>query len=367
MLADFIEANTDQLIERWKADVITRLELDLDESRLVDDLPAFLEDVIVTLRSPSGKRPEMDGAALHGRQRVTQGMDIACLSEEMSIVEESIVGLARDQGLEPPNAEIQQLMKVVGRGTALAVRSYFDLREKQRADEVAQHFAFIAHQIRTPLNSAALIADILAMVPDAQREGHIARLRRSLTRLSKLVDDSLIDAQLRSGPDLDLHFVSAANLVEDAYNEVSFHADEREVVIERDIEPFHWEVDPTLMASALTNLFSTAIKFSCRAGRIRVQARLRNERVLFTVEDQCGGLPEDFQVFQPVKKKEYRTGFGLGLSLVKQVIEAHQGTIDVHNNHVEGCSFMLDLPRVHLRETLQAVPSTDIPERPAHR
>lgn len=345
MLADFIDANADGLIERWKSDVVERLGLTLDESELVDDLPAFLDDLTASLRSPSENGSEMEGAEVHGRQRVELGMDIACLTEEMLIVEESIVGLARDQGVEPPSAEVQQLIGVVRRGTALAVGSYFELWDKRRADEVADHFGFIAHQIRNPLNSAALIAEILAMVPEAQREGHIARLRRSLTRLSKLVDDSLVDARLRGGPDLNLQSVTVANLVEEAYNEVSFHAEEREVLIERDIEAFEWEVDPKLMASALTNLFSTAIKFSCRAGRIRVQVRLQNERVLFTVEDQCGGLPEDFQLFQPVKKKEYRTGFGLGLSLVKQVTEAHHGTIDVHNNPGEGCTFVLDIPR----------------------
>lgn len=345
MLADFIEANTDELVEHWKTDVAEQLSLELDESQLIDDLPAFLEELMATLRSPSGEWPEMNEAKLHGRQRVKLGMDIACLTEEMLIVEETIVGLARDKGLEPSSAEIQQLTRVVRRGTALAVRSYFELWDKQRSDEVANHFGFIAHQIRNPLNSAALIAEILTIVPEDQREGHLARLRRSLSRLSKLVDDSLIDARLRGGPNLDLQFVTASSLVEEVYNEVSFHAEERDVIIERDIEPFEWEVDSKLMASALTNLFSTAIKFSCRAGRIRVQVRVRNGRVLFLVEDQCGGVPEDFQLFQPVKKKEHRSGFGLGLSLVKQVIEAHHGTIDVHNNPGEGCSFMLDVPR----------------------
>jgi signal transduction histidine kinase len=345
MLADFIEANADELIDRWKADVVDRLGLHLDESQLVDDLPMVIEDLTTALRSPSGRWRKMEGAELHGRHGVQVDMDIACLTEEMSMLDESIIRLARDKGIHPPSAEIQQLIRVMGRGTALAVQAYFQLREKQRADEVAQHFAFIAHQIRTPLNSATLIAEILAIAPEDQREGHIARLRRSLTRLSKLVDDSLIDARLRGEPELHLQVLPVMNLVEEAYSEVSFHAEEREIVVERDIEPIEWEVDSKLMTSALTNLFSTAVKFSCRAGHIRVHVEQSDGRVLFTVEDKCGSLPEDFQLFQPVKKKEYRTGFGLGLSLVKQVIEAHNGTIDVHNNPGEGCTFVLDIPR----------------------
>ncbi|MGQ9424377.1 sensor histidine kinase [Gilvimarinus sp. F26214L] len=345
ILADLIEQNPDKLIARWKRTVAEQLGSELDELQLVDDLPPFLECLVTTLRSPAGEWPACDWAQIHGRQRMQVGLDIAGLTEEMSLLQESVLGLAREQGVDPSSADIQQLMRVMGRGTALAVRSYFELWERKYTDEVAQHFAFVAHQIRNPLNSATLIAEILGMVPEEQREGQIARLRRSLTRLSKLVDDSLIDARLRGTPELDLQRVTVAELVEEAYNEVAFQADEREVIVERNVEPMEWEVDPKLMLSAMTNLFSTALKFSCRGGRIRVQAQQCNDEALFTVEDQCGGLPEDFQLFEPVRKKEYRTGFGLGLSLVKQVVEAHHGTIDVHNNPGEGCSFLLNVPR----------------------
>jgi signal transduction histidine kinase len=70
--------------------------------------------------------------------------------------------------------------------------------------------------------------------------------------------------------------------------------------------------------------------------------------VLFEVFDGCGGLPEDLpqKLFQPfVQVGEDRSGFGLGLVIVKQAVEAHGGAVRVVNDPPQGCCFVVELPR----------------------
>jgi signal transduction histidine kinase len=345
-VADFVEEKAEKIVERWKALVLEQLGRTRDESELIDYLPVLLRDLVAALRSPSGEWRELEGAETHARHRVEAGVDIAEMTLEMSILEETIIELAQDQQAGLSNAELRQLIRTMGQAKALAVRCYARLQEKNRADEMSQHLAFIAHQIRNPLSSAALITEILAMVPEGQRDSHIARLRRAISRLSKLVDDFVIDVRLHGGQSLSLQSISAEALVDKACEDVSPYASEREISIVKDMEPLDWEVDPELMTSALTNLLSIAIKFSCRGDAVRVEARSSDEHVRLEIEDPCGRLPDDLQerLFQPVQKREHRTGFGLGLSLVKQVVEAHHGTIDMVNGESEGFAFVLDLP-----------------------
>jgi signal transduction histidine kinase len=90
-----------------------------------------------------------------------------------------------------------------------------------------------------------------------------------------------------------------------------------------------------------------AIKFSLEGGRVTLRARALEDRVLFEVEDSCAGMPDDLlpKLFQPfVQENADRSGFGLGLSIVKRAVEAHHGSVRVVNRTNEGCTFVLDLP-----------------------
>jgi len=99
--------------------------------------------------------------------------------------------------------------------------------------------------------------------------------------------------------------------------------------------------------SAITNLVRNAIKFSVEGGRVDFRARALEDRVLFEVEDSCRGMPEELppKLFQPfVQQNADRSGFGLGLLIVKRAIEAHHGSVRVVNRPNEGCTFVLDVP-----------------------
>lgn len=346
-LADFIAANKNEIIERWREHVTSRLSLQLEKSELRNDLPDFLDEVADILRGEEEDWRQIESAESHGRQRVRLGVDVGSLVEEMTMVSEAIAELANRQGQEFPGNELLRMTSAIGRGAAASVRAYAGMRDKQLADQAAQHFSFIAHEIRNPLHSAQLAAQLLTAAPRSDRKKSLERLDRALSQLSDLVDDSLIEARLFGEPRLEVRKMDSAKLVEDICYDLAGQIDDRDLRVETKVDEFQFDADPALMHSALANLVSNAAKFSRRGGTIVISARQDNDRAKFTVEDRCGGIPEDFmpRLFEPFRQAESRKGgSGLGLMIVKQAVEAHQGEVHVHNVAGKGCCFTLDLP-----------------------
>jgi signal transduction histidine kinase len=105
--------------------------------------------------------------------------------------------------------------------------------------------------------------------------------------------------------------------------------------------------DPQLLTSALTNLLQNAIKFTHEGGHVVVRGHREGAQALIEVEDQCGGLRDGQieEMFAPfVQQSANRTGLGLGLWLVQQVMNAHEGSVGAHNIPGQGCVFTLTLP-----------------------
>ena len=347
-LADFIAANTDLLIERWQAYARERLELELDHSALLDHLPHFVDDLIEALRSDKGTWPHVESAKGHGRQRLEVGVDVGSLTREMTLVGETIAEFAEERGEDFSSRDLLRMTSIIGEGAAASVSAYAALRDRQLAEQAAQHFSFIAHEIRNPLHSARLAAQVLASVPESDREQHWQRLDRALAQLEQLVDDSLIEARLYGDTRLHVQSVRSVELVEQAHEDLGGQVAEKALILEHAVEDFTLEADRTLLGSALVNLMRNAVKFTCKGGRIVVTARHTNGTAVFAVRDECGGIPENFmpKLFKPfVQARSEKGGSGLGLLIVKQAVEAHGGTVTVENEPGSGCCFKIELPR----------------------
>jgi signal transduction histidine kinase len=109
------------------------------------------------------------------------------------------------------------------------------------------------------------------------------------------------------------------------------------------------EVDRHLIASALANLVQNGIKFTPPKGSVTVSVRLKGDRVLIEVSDECGGLPAGkadslFRAY--VQTHRDRSGLGLGLALARQSVEANGGLLRVQDIPGTGCVFTVDLPSV---------------------
>ncbi|HEX2139639.1 MAG TPA: HAMP domain-containing sensor histidine kinase [Woeseiaceae bacterium] len=347
-LADFIAAHKDQVIERWQEHAPERLHLMLDRSALLDHLPHFIDDVIEALRSKAGGWPHIESAEGHGRQRLEVGVDAGSLIREMHLVGETVADLAKEKGEDFAVDDLLRMTYIIGLGAAASVSAYAALRDKQLADQAAQHFSFIAHEIRNPLHSARLAAQVLARVPEAERVPHLERLDRALAQLEELVDDSLIEARLFGEPRLNVECLRSIELVESAHDDLAGQIADKGLLLSNRVEDFTLEADRTLLGSALINLMRNAVKFTRNGGRIAVTAKHTDSRAVFTVRDECGGIPEDFmpKLFKPfVQADSGKGGSGLGLMIVKQAVEAHGGTIDVENEPGKSCCFTVELPR----------------------
>jgi signal transduction histidine kinase len=109
------------------------------------------------------------------------------------------------------------------------------------------------------------------------------------------------------------------------------------------------EADPQLLASAVMNLVHNAFKNTPSVGRVTLRARAEHGRLLIETEDACGGIPPGkgdlFQKFGDRRGSD-RSGLGLGLSIARKAVRAHEGEISVRNMPGKGCVFIVDLPLV---------------------
>ena len=109
------------------------------------------------------------------------------------------------------------------------------------------------------------------------------------------------------------------------------------------------EVDPEKMKQAIGNLLSNAIKYSTDSKKIFLRLFKNPEHVCIEVEDQGMGIPEDklsriFEQFYRIEQKESISGTGLGLTVVKEIIEAHHGSISVTSEIGKGSRFTVIIP-----------------------
>jgi signal transduction histidine kinase len=346
-LASYIEANKDRLIEQWKVNAVERLAIRLEHSTLLNDLPLFIDELVEALRTDPAEWVAFEGAKTHGQQRMRLGIDIGGLTEEMALVGETVIELACRDGEQFAGDQIVFLMRAVGRGAAISVNAYAAMRDRELADQAAQHFSFIAHEIRNPLHNIRLAITILESCTAETRAALRTRLDRWFDQLARLIDDSLVQARLYGEPNLQPQRIGVRELIDLALEDVETQAMQRGLAVSVEVEPFELDADRKLIVSALTNLLRNAVKFTCDGGRIVVRVRACEERAHFEVEDECCGIPEELlgRLFQPfVQATNSRSGTGLGLMIVKQAAEAHGGSVRVVNRPGDGCLFVMDLP-----------------------
>jgi signal transduction histidine kinase len=345
LLRDHRESVSRRWLERVRAQLPSEHALDEDEIR--DSLALFLDELIAALEAQEPLRDSGEAIAQsHGAQRHLLQRDITDVVREYGLLVEAVIDECRARGAGPfPLEDYGRLVGIVSRGAAQAVREFASLNALELRRQAWEHFAFLAHEVRSPLQTARMALNLLRSGASPERATDV--LERSLAQLSETLDQALIDARLRgigAGASLQLESVDVASILREALDESGPDADARNISLAIDAPgDLHVQADARLLRSAFGNLVRNAVKFTRSGGSVKVRARPR----LVEIEDACGGLREgdEEKIFEAFRQSsEDRSGFGLGLAIAREGIEAHGGSIAVRNVPGHGCVFTVTLP-----------------------
>ena len=254
-----------------------------------------------------------------------------------------------------------QMFGVVRDVTDEVSRASFQL-EKEAAERAArartEFLSRLSHELRTPLNAILGLAQVIEMDPGEPLQPRQAqRIRMMLEsgwHLLHLVDDVLDITAIDSG----VVSVNTAPTELRGIVDVSLGLIEPErqsfgIVVRNEV-PEHLEpvlADPRRLQQVLMNLFSNACKYNRRGGTLTIGVRDQGHRVCLDIDDEGAGLRPDeiaelFQPFKRLAKASDIPGTGLGLTVVKMLIEQMDGSVEVASEPGRGTRFTVCLPRV---------------------
>ena len=235
-----------------------------------------------------------------------------------------------------------------------------------------QFLAVVSHELRTPLNSILGWADMLrrGMLDDTRRDRAHQTIYDSARQQAQLIDDLLDVSRIMSGKlRLARALVDFEEMVRGAIQIVQPAADARRVQIRLLAEQPPGQVfgDAARLQQIVLNLVSNAIKFSHDGGIIDVQLRTGQSTVELTVSDSGQGIAPDFlkSVFEPFLQGDGSStrlhgGLGLGLSIVRHLVDAHGGTVSAHSaGEGRGATFVVKLPTAAMTSPLAREPIED--------
>jgi signal transduction histidine kinase len=351
-----------------------------DEAYVVD--PAG--DVVAAAGSPAGAVPGLNPTGEHGHfQR--DGVDHVYATAPVAGTDLRVVLLKPESALLAPITGLGQWLIwvlfvgfTVMVGVALVLMSRLARRarelsdandtlavrntEVERADRAKTDFlATMSHELRTPLNGIIGFAELMhdgrvGAVSDRHRE-YLGDILTSGHHLRRLIDDALDLSKVEAGMlDIRPEPVDVGQLVSEVSEALRSLAVSKDLALAIEIEP-HLDgvvTDPGHLKQVLYNFLSNALKFTDRGGHVTVRA-LADAPGMFRVavtDDGPGVAPENlgrlWSAFQQLEGRRY-DGTGLGLALVKRIVEAQGGTIGVQTTFGVGSTFYAVLPRTALR------------------
>ena len=240
-----------------------------------------------------------------------------------------------------------------------------EIGERRRAEEALraanqnkdEFLAMLAHELRNPLAPIRNAVDLMKMKqledPQLQRSRDI--IERQLALLTRLVDDLLDVSRITRGKiTLNRELVTLGDLVARAVETLTPTIEARRHTLEVQVSDANLQVygDAMRLTQALGNVLSNAAKYTDDGGRITLAARRRGRNVEIAVRDNGIGiapevLPRIFELFTQVDQRSERaqSGLGIGLALVRRILELHGGTVSARSDGAGcGSEFVLQLP-----------------------
>lgn len=250
----------------------------------------------------------------------------------------------------------------------LEVRSYSELRlisesfnqmidVIQQQDEARRNFASnVSHELKTPLASMKVLSDSLLSqegMPEELYREFLVDITDEIERMTNIINDLLLMVKLdKNSAQMQISNISINDLIEQLLKRLRPIAAERNIeLVYESYRPIMADVDEVKLSIALNNLIENAIKYNYDDGWVRVTLNADHKFFYIKIEDSGVGIPEDvqdkiFERFFRVDTARSRDtgGTGLGLSLTRNTILLHRGSIKLYSKEKEGSTFTVRIP-----------------------
>ena len=259
---------------------------------------------------------------------------------------------------------LQSVTLVSAVSSALRARKrQYEMREIDRRKD--EFLAMLAHELRNPLAPISAASDLLRLVElDRPRIQHTSEIiSRQVSHMSGLIDDLLDVSRVSRGlVTLEESLLDARQIVDNAMEQVRPLIDSRRhrLTVQFPPEAAFIRGDRKRLIQVITNLLNNAAKYSPEGSDITLKMDVDEENVVFNVIDDGIGMAQKvidhvFELFTQAERTSDRSqgGLGIGLALVKSLVEMHHGSVAAHSAGIgKGSRFIVVLPRVSKLDTL---------------
>jgi signal transduction histidine kinase len=253
------------------------------------------------------------------------------------------------------NERSYQAMAVLVEGVG-QVMVLHDITPFKELDNMKNQFvASVSHDLKTPLAIIRGYTDMLEMTQNINEKGltYMERINQAIDNMRELIDNLLDLAKIESGLKLKLAPVTLADLVMEVQDDLLFRAKDKGLKFHNNLTHHTPMVtaDPARLRQILQNLVGNAVKYTLEAGTVTVEAIPEGDYLRINIKDQGIGIaPEDlkrlFKRFERIRTEKTKDieGTGLGLTIVKLLVEAHGGQVGVESEVGVGSTFWFSLP-----------------------
>ncbi|ATB29555.1 hybrid sensor histidine kinase/response regulator [Melittangium boletus] len=386
-LATLLDTQREEVLRRWNEALRGRTAPPGD---LTPPIP--LPELLTALVLAMSERHTPDEHRPLAPPWLQEEVGLDSLVEAYDALGEVVSELLRESSVSPSPADLRVLTRFITTGISQALsagasqaRRMRDERERERllASEKAsrqeaeeanrlkdEFLVTVSHELRTPLTAMLGWVQVLrnGNIPPEKRERALETIERNARAQGQLIEDLLDVSRIMSGKlKLAVEPVEVSAVVEQALESVRPAADAKGLRLQTALDSTSSVMgDAHRLQQVVWNLLSNAVKFTPKGGRVQVFIERRDSSVEITVADTGPGISPDFlpHIFERFRQAEGTLtrragGLGLGLSIVKQLVEMHGGTVNAFSAGVgKGTTMTVRLPlSVALRREVDVPPS----------
>jgi signal transduction histidine kinase len=379
-VADYLENHKQEILRRWRRAAKQESKeskrlAKLDDQELLDHIPAITDAMIAVWRGKDSSQVSAD-CARHGHQRRLDGYTVIDVMWELTIFRRVFLTVLRDA-----SKGVEESVKVAGQETILdlldlctrcSVERFLEETEQERDEATAKatnlevqrerFLGMLSHELRNQIQPILFALRRLHDTKPSDQQLRALQMIERQTRQQSFLIDELFDLNSIRFSKVQLRptSVDLSDCVRHGVEANLSEMNAKALNVEMDFpeEPVYARVDRERMCQVATNLMSNAVKFTPNGGTIVWRVFEEPDAAVMSVRDTGAGIKKEdlahiFEMFYQgeVASSPRKSGLGIGLTVVQNLVEMHGGTIEVHvDGESTGAEFVVRMPRAQKRK-----------------